>query len=72
MNAGGRDDGDAARSERAIQALTDASHAPPEEVRDLFAAEFGRLERVAKVRTYLHVLATVRVREMLSRAAPAQ
>lgn len=72
MTTGGHGEGDAARSERAIRALTDASHASPEEVRDLFTLEFSRLERVAKVRTYLHVLATVKVRAMLSRAAPEQ
>ncbi len=72
MSTGGHDDGDAARSERAIRALTDASRASPEKVRDLFAVEFSRLERVAKIRTYLHVLATVKVRAMLSRAAPEQ
>ena len=72
MNAIRREDGDAARSERAILALTNASSASPEEVRDLFTEEFSRLERGAKVRTYLHVLATVKVRAMLPRAAPAQ
>ncbi len=72
MNAGRHDDGDAARSERAIRALTDATRASPERVRDLFTVEFSRLERVAKVRTYLHVLATVKVRTMLSRTAPEQ
>jgi hypothetical protein len=66
------EDGDAARSERAIRALTDASGAAPETVHDLFAVEFSRLERVAKIRTYLHVLATAKVRTMLLQAAPAQ
>ncbi|HEV7136915.1 MAG TPA: hypothetical protein VGN43_09800 [Steroidobacteraceae bacterium] len=70
MTAGSRDDRDAARSERAIRALIDASGALPEEVRDLFTIEFNRLERVAKVRTYLHVLAAVKVRTLLSRVAP--
>lgn len=70
MNAGSQDDGDAARSERAIRTLTDASGASLEKVRDLFTAEFSRLERFAKIRTHLHVLATVKVRTMLSRAAP--
>ena len=70
MNAVGHEDRDAARSERAIRALTDASGAPPEEVRDLFTVEFSRLERVARIRSYLHVLATANVRTMLSRAAP--
>ena len=72
MSAVGREDedGDAARSERAIRALTDASGASPDEVRELFTGEFSRLERGAKVRSYLHVLATFNVRAMLSRAAP--
>jgi hypothetical protein len=72
MNAGSRVDGDPARSERAILTLADASGASPEKVRDLFTTEFTRLERVAKIRTYLHVLATVKVRTMLSQAAPEQ
>src|ERR1700756_2123566 len=68
MNAGNHDDGDAARSERAIRSLSDASGASPEEVRDLFTVEFSRLARVAKVRKYLHVLTAANVRAMLSRA----
>ena len=72
MNSGGRGEADAARSERAIRALTDASGTPLEEVRDLFAVEFNRLERVAKIRTYLHVLATANVRTMLLRMALEQ
>ncbi|HXS20046.1 MAG TPA: hypothetical protein VN735_02390 [Steroidobacteraceae bacterium] len=71
MSSGGQGD-DAAKSERAITALTDASGAPPEEVRDLFAVEFSRLERVAKIRTYLHVLATANVRTVLLRTAREQ
>jgi len=67
MNAGSHDDGDAVRSERAIRSLSDASGASPEEVRDLFTVEFSRLERAAKVRKYLHVLAAANVRAMLSR-----
>jgi hypothetical protein len=72
MNAVSHKDADAARSERAIRALTDVSGASPEEVRDLFTVEFSRLERVAKIRSYLHVLATAKVRTMLSRAASEQ
>jgi hypothetical protein len=72
MSAVSHEDADAARSERAIRALTDASGASPEAVRDLFTVEFSRLERVAKIRSYLHVLATANVRTMLSRAAPEQ
>lgn len=70
MSAASHENGDAARSERAIQALTAASGASAEEVRDLFTVEFSRLERVAKIRTYLHVLATAKVRTMLFPAAP--
>ena len=72
MNAASHDDGDGARSERAIRTLTNASGASPEEVRDLFTIEFSRLERAAKIRTYLHVLAMAKVRTMLSRTAPEQ
>jgi hypothetical protein len=36
MNASNHDDGEAARSERAIRSLTDTADASPEEVRDLF------------------------------------
>ena len=72
MNAVSHEDGDAARSERAIRALTDASGASPDEVRDLFTVAFSQLERVAKIRTYLHVLTTAKVRAMLPRAAPEQ
>lgn len=68
VNAIRQDDGDAARSERAIQSLANASDTSPEEVRALFTIEFSRLERVAKVRKYLHVLTTANVRAMLSRA----
>lgn len=67
MNAVGHEDGDTARSERAIRALTDASGASTEKVRDLFTVEFSRLERAAKIRTYLHVLVTAKVRTMLLR-----
>ena len=69
MSAVSHEGGDAARSERAIRALTEASGASPQEVRDLFTVEFNRLERVAKIRSYLHVLATANVRTMLSRSA---
>jgi hypothetical protein len=72
MSAVSREDGDAVRSEHAIRALTEASGASPEEVRDLFTVEFSRLERVAKIRSYLHLLATANVRTMLSRAASEQ
>jgi len=72
MTTANRDDRDAARSERAIRTLIDASGASPTKVRDLFTIEFSRLERVATVRTYLHLLATAKVRTMLTRAALEQ
>jgi hypothetical protein len=72
MSIAGHDDGDDARAERAIRSLAESSDASPEEVRDLFTVEFSRLERFAKVRMYLHVLATANVRALLSRAARAQ
>lgn len=68
MNAIRHDDGDAAKSERAIQSLANVSDASPEEVRALFTVEFSRLERTAKFRKYLHVLTTANVRAMLFRA----
>ena len=72
MSAVSRENGNAARSERAIRALTDASGASPEAVRDLFTVEFSRLERTAKIRSYLHVLVTANVRTMSSRAVSEQ
>lgn len=44
---------EAARHERAISALTQRTGAPLAEVRTLFAEEFARLARGAKVRSYL-------------------
>lgn len=72
MSADGQSDGGAARSERAIRALTDAAGASHENVRDLFTVEFNRLERVAKIRTYLHVLTAANVRTMLCRTGREQ
>lgn len=66
------DDGDVARSARAIRSLAEGSAASLQHVSDLFAAEFSRLEQNAKVRKYLHVLATAKVRAMLSRLAHAR
>jgi hypothetical protein len=56
---------DPARQERTIRSLTDAAGAPIEHVRRLFVDEFARLGKGAKVRRFLHVLATSNVREML-------
>lgn len=56
---------EAARRERTIRFLAERANAPAEHVRRLFADEFGRLGRGAKVRDFLHVLATSNVRAML-------
>jgi Protein of unknown function (DUF3562) len=66
------DDNDVARRERAIQSLTEDADASPEKVRGLFAREFARLERGAKVRKYLHVLTASRVRAQLRRTDAAR
>jgi hypothetical protein len=58
---------EAARHERAMGALCDRTAAPPVEVRRLFAQEFSRLERGAKVGSYLAVLTASNVRAMLRR-----
>ncbi|MEO8463945.1 MAG: hypothetical protein ABI640_01280 [Gammaproteobacteria bacterium] len=63
------DDRDAAGRERAIELLTRGALTSRDEVRDLLAEEFARLGRDAKVRTYLHVLATASVRGILLRRA---
>jgi hypothetical protein len=59
------DDQEVARRERTIGVLTARAGAPVERVRRLFAGEFARLGRGAKVRAFLHVLTTSNVRSML-------
>jgi hypothetical protein len=59
------DDQEAARQERTIGVLTAHAPAPVEHIRRLFAGEFARLGRGAKVRDFLHVLTTSNVRAML-------
>jgi len=56
------------RHERAIAALTYRTDASLEDVRSLFTSEFARLKQTAKVHTYLQILATSNVHEMLRRA----
>jgi hypothetical protein len=58
---------EAVRHERAISSLSDGTGAPLARVRALFAQEFSRLELGAKVRSYLSVLATSKVRALLPR-----
>ena len=59
----------AARHERAISTLAETGNASLEKIRGLFAEEFARLEKGAKVRTYLHVLAVANVRARVREAA---
>jgi hypothetical protein len=57
-----------ARRERTIKSLTDGAGASMEHVRRLFVAEQARLGQGAKVRNFLHILTTSKVREMLRSA----
>jgi len=56
---------DSARRERTIRSLTEGAGAPIEHVRRLFADEFCRLGKDAKVRRFLHALTRSNVRAML-------
>jgi ribosomal protein L34E len=60
-------DKETVRHERAVTSLCDRTGAPLAEVQSLFAQEFSRLERGAKVRSYLAVLTASHVRAMLRR-----
>jgi|GEM_PF-3364352 uncharacterized protein (DUF2236 family) len=64
-----RHDREAARQERTLELLTRVAPTPRDEVRVLLANELERLGRNARVRNYLHVLATSSVRGMLLRRA---
>ena len=61
-----------ARRERTIRSLTDGASASAEHGRRLFVAEFARLGQGAKVRKFLHVLTTSKVREVLRPAGKAR
>jgi hypothetical protein len=56
-----------AQHERVIGALTDRTGVPVAEVRALYADEFARLARGARIRSYLGVRATANVLAMLRR-----
>jgi hypothetical protein len=58
---------EAARRERAIRALSDASGVSLAEVRTLYMQELARLEPQATVRKYLPLLAASNVRAELRR-----
>lgn len=62
-----RDNEEAFRHDRAIGSLRERTGAPLAEVRRLFEREFSRLELGAKVRSYLAVLTTSKVRAILRR-----
>jgi uncharacterized protein DUF3562 len=53
------------RHERAMSSLSDRTGTPLAEVRSLFAQELAELELGARVRSYLTVLTTSKVRTML-------
>lgn len=57
-----------ARHERAISTIAETGSASLEKIRALFAEEFARLEKGAKVRKYLHALAVANVRTKLREA----
>lgn len=59
---------EAARHERAISTIAEAGNASMEKIRGLYAEEFSRLEKGAKVRTYLHALAVANVRAQVREA----
>jgi hypothetical protein len=58
-----------ARRERTIRSLTDGADASVAHIRRLFVAEFARLGEGARVRKFLHVLTTSKVRQMLRSAS---
>jgi uncharacterized protein (DUF2236 family) len=64
-----KQDREAAKQERSLELLTRVAPTSRDEVRVLLANELARLGRDAKVRNYLHVLATASVRGMLLRRA---
>ncbi|HVN45102.1 MAG TPA: hypothetical protein VMT66_07600 [Steroidobacteraceae bacterium] len=66
------DKAETARRERTIRSLTDGAGASVEHIRRLFVAEFARLGESARVRKFLHVLTTSKIREMLRAASKAR
>ena len=62
-------DREAAKQERSLELLTCVAPVSRDEVRVLLSSELARLGRDARVRKYLHVLATASVRGMLLRRA---
>jgi len=54
--------------ERVISSLSGRTGMPPGEIRSLFSEEFARLQRGAKVRSYLLALTAANVRALLRSA----
>jgi hypothetical protein len=52
-------------SDTEIESLAQETHAPHELVRELYAAERAKLEKTAKIKTYVPVLIRRRVKAML-------
>jgi hypothetical protein len=57
--------GDPAKQQQAIEALAKESHAPVEHVRELYEIEHARLNSQARVKTFVSVIATRLVRNVL-------
>ncbi|HEX4970194.1 MAG TPA: DUF3562 domain-containing protein [Steroidobacteraceae bacterium] len=57
--------GDPARHQQVIEALAKENSAPLDHVRELFESEHKRLESQARVKTFVCVIATRLVREVL-------
>ena len=57
--------GDPARHEQVIEALARETEAPVEHVRELFEAEHSRLSSAARVKTFVSVIATRLVKNVL-------
>jgi hypothetical protein len=57
--------GDPARRQHMIEALAKEADAPIDHVRDLFETEHARLEAEARVKTFVSVIATRLVRNVL-------
>ena len=64
MQTDGNDPG-SRQSMRLVEALAQQTRQPLDEVRRVFELQFLELEKVARVRTYLHILAAKQARDIL-------
>jgi hypothetical protein len=60
---------EAVRHERVISAIAEGGSTSRERIRGLYTEEFARLEKGAKIRTYLRALAVANVRAKVCEAA---